>query len=104
MHLLRDEGQYRAIVDELVEIPEGSDTRDTEAIKRISTAYLKLLYPNSISGLFDVNDFYKYCLRPAKKMRQIIKHQLGILDAEFKGKDIPNLSIKEPLSNEEISY
>ena len=35
---------YRAIVDN-IEVPEAT-TRDTEAVKRIATAYLKLLFPN----------------------------------------------------------
>ena len=45
MHELRDDMSYRAIVDELIEVPEAADTRDTEAVKRIATAYLKLLFP-----------------------------------------------------------
>ena len=44
MHLLRDDASYRAIVDRLIKVPEYSDTRDTEAVKRICTAYLKLLF------------------------------------------------------------
>ncbi|MDR3294637.1 MAG: hypothetical protein LBT26_02240 [Clostridiales Family XIII bacterium] len=32
---------YRSIVDELIEAPGKSDTRDTEAVKRIATAYLR---------------------------------------------------------------
>ena len=46
MHLLRDDISYRAIVDRIVEYPSNADTRDTEAIKRIATAYMKLLFPN----------------------------------------------------------
>ena len=46
MHLLRDDISYRAIVDRMVEYPANADTRDTEAIKRIATAYLKLLFPH----------------------------------------------------------
>ena len=39
--------------------------------------------------------FQQYCLRPAVRMRKIIKRQLGILDVEFKGKDVPSFSLKE---------
>jgi ATP-dependent Lon protease len=46
MHELRSDMSYRAIVDELIIVPEASDTRDTEAVKRIATAYLKLLFPH----------------------------------------------------------
>ena len=41
MHELRSDMSYRTIVDELIEVPDGADTRDTEAVKRIATAYLK---------------------------------------------------------------
>ena len=76
--------------------PDRADTRDTEAVKRIATAYLKLLYPNARSAEeVNVLDFNRYCLKPATKMRYVIKKQLGILDKEFKGKDIPKFTIKE---------
>ena len=47
MHYLRDELAYRAVVDQLLQLPKNSATRDTEAIKRICTGYLKLLFPNA---------------------------------------------------------
>ena len=95
LHLLRSDLSYRAIVDELIEVPEKADTRDTEAIKRICTAYLKLLFPN-VRTVQDVElkDFKKYCLQPASRMRKIIKTQLGILDEEYRGKGIPTFTIK----------
>lgn len=96
MHLLRDDATYRGIVDKVVDVPEKADTRDTEAVKRIATAYLKLLFPN-VRNAKDIEPraFIRYCLRPARKMRQIIKRQMGILDIEFKGKDVPVYSLKE---------
>ncbi len=96
LHLLREDASYRAIVDQIVLVPEHADTRDTEAVKRITTAYLKLLFPN-VRTSKDVNlkEFQRYCLRPATKMRRIIKKQLAILDEEFKGKDLPIFTIKE---------
>ena len=95
MHLLREDASYRVVVDQLVEVPEHSDTRDTEAVKRICTAFLKLLFPN-VRSIYDIEsrDFNRYCLRPATKMRRIIKMQLGILDPEFKGKDVPAFSVR----------
>ena len=97
MHELRDDPSYRAIVDARIEVPEKSDTRDTEAIKRICTAYLKLLFPN-VQRPEDISsyDFNTYCLKPAIEMRAIIKIQLGILDPdEFGGKTVPPLSVKD---------
>lgn len=100
LHLLRDDASYRAIVDKIIEVPEKADTRDTEAVKRIATAYLKLLFPN-VRTAEDVNPkrFLKYCLRPARNMRQIIKRQMGILDTEFKGKDVPVYGVKDVSDN-----
>lgn len=96
MHELRDDMSFRAIVDELIEVPEAADTRDTEAIKRIATAYLKLLFPNvRVAKDISVADFNRYCLRRARIMRDTIKTQLGILDIEYKGKDVPVFSVKE---------
>ena len=47
----------------------------------------------------NVREFNRYCLRTATKMRGIIKIQLGILDSEFKGKSVPNFSVKD-INNE----
>ena len=96
LHLLREDISYRAIVDELLLLPEHADTRDTEAVKRIATAYLKLLFPN-VRKVEDINikEFNQYCLRPAKKMREIIIQQLGILDTEYRGKTVPKFVLKD---------
>ena len=96
LHLLRDDASYRAIVDEIVEYPEKSDTRDAEAVKRIATAYLKVLFPN-VKSAEDVNrrEFQQYCLRPAVKMRKTIRRQQAILDIEYRGKDLPVFSVKD---------
>jgi ATP-dependent Lon protease len=100
LHELRNDVSYRAIVDSLVIVPEKADTRDTEAVKRICTALLKLLYPNvRKESDIDIREFDRYCLRSAKQMRATIKTQLGILDTEFKGKDMPYLRVKQ---NEDV--
>jgi ATP-dependent Lon protease len=95
MHELRDDMNYRAIVDELIEVPEAADTRDTEAVKRIATAYLKLLFPNVRCATdISVREFKRYCLDRARKMRDTIKYQLGILDMEYRGKDMPAFCVR----------
>ena len=96
LHELRSDMTYRAIVEKIVEVPEHADTRDTEAIKRLATAYLKLLFPH-VQNEFDVDktDFCDYCLLPATKMRRIIKLQQGMIDSEYKDKDVPFLTVKE---------
>ena len=95
MHELRNDSSYRAIVDRLIEVPDEADTWDTEAIKRIATAYLKLLFPH-VQHPEDIRpiDFNRYCLRRACKMRSIILMQMGIMDTEYAGKDIPKLRIR----------
>ena len=96
LHELRSDMSYRTIVDELVVVPDGADTRDTEAVKRIATAYLKLLFPN-VQSVNDISayDFKRYCLDRAKKMRDTIRYQLGLLDSEYAGKDLPVFTISK---------
>ena len=95
MHMLRDDFNYRTIVDCLIEVPEAADTRDLEAIKRIATGYLKLLYPNCQKAEdIEPYEFNIYCLKPAIKMREIIVYQIGMLDSEYKGKEMPKLTVK----------
>ena len=102
LHELRSDTSYRTVVDAIIEVPEAADTRDTEAVKRIATAYLKLLFPNvRVPKDITVSDFNRYCLRPAVKMRAIIKTQLGILDIEYEGKDVPMLTVHNGVCNEE---
>lgn len=102
MHMLRDDVSYRAIVDELLKYDARSDTRDVEAVKRITTGLLKILFPN-VRSAADINlkEFKDYCVRPAVNMRGIIKYQMGLLDVEYKGKDVPIFSIKEVKKNDE---
>ncbi len=97
MHALRDELAYRGVVDQLLQLPKNSATRDTEAIKRICTGYLKLLFPDATDvSKVDVSLFEIYCLAPAMEMRRVIKTQLGIIDeGEFGGTTIPEIIIKE---------
>jgi ATP-dependent Lon protease len=100
LHELRDDASYRAIVDSLVGVPEASDTRDTEAVKRIATAYLKLLFPHVRTPRdIDQQEFKRYCLKRAMSMRHLIKLQLGILDKEYKGKNIPAFTINDSSHN-----
>ncbi|MDR0696922.1 MAG: BREX system Lon protease-like protein BrxL [Christensenellaceae bacterium] len=95
LHKLRDDISYRSIVDSLIELPEGADTRNTEAVKRLATGFLKLLFPN-VKSIEDVNIelFRQYCLEPAFEMRQIIFNQMALMDQEFKSKEMPVLNIK----------
>lgn len=95
MHALREDVISKALVDELIEVPKDADTRDTKAVKRIATAYMKLLFPHWTS-VDEVNkeDFKKYCLNRAVEMRKIIKTQLGIMDTEFRKRPMQEFKLK----------
>ncbi len=99
LHLLRDDMSYRAIVDQIVEVSDGAYERHVEAVKRLTTAYLKLFFPDVRSGE-DINKqlFLNYCLRPAVKMRSIVQRQLEILDPkEYRKEDkqMPTFSLRK---------
>ncbi|MGC8908709.1 MAG: BREX system Lon protease-like protein BrxL [Desulfomonilaceae bacterium] len=84
MHELRSDLKYRSIVDDLLAVPRGADTRDTEAVKRLATGFMKILFPHVASaGGVDMESFQRYCLRPALEMRAAIRKQLHILDPEY---------------------
>ena len=94
LHLLRDDGIYSLIVDELLEISRNADTRDVKAIKKLTTAYLKLFFPN----VKDVNDidieyFKRFCFDEAYKKRGIIREEIHKIDKEFK-KYLPDIKVK----------
>ena len=92
MHELRDDPIYRAVVEDMLVLPDKADTRDTEAIRRICTAYMKLLFPHVIDAA-DMSpfDFDCYCLQPAKEMRSIIRYQMGLIDSKEAGKSVPDI-------------
>ena len=95
VHLLRDDITYRSIVDQLLEVPENAYTRDTEAVKRIATAYMKLLFPH-VRCVDDVNikEFKKYCLQPACRMRRIIRMQISMFDSSYNS-ELPEYTIRD---------
>jgi len=94
LHRLRDELHYRLIVDSILDVPPNADTRDVEAIKRLCTGFLKLLFPH-VHDVDDVSkdDFEKYCLKPAMIMRKFIRKQLHLMDKEYIP-DIPSIRLK----------
>lgn len=97
LNLLRSEPDYSHIINNIIEIPKDSDTRDTKAILKIASGYLKLLFPH-IKNDNDISqkEFDKYCLSPAMEMRKIIKNQISLIDDEFEP-DLPNIKIKNYL-------
>ena len=92
MHELRDDPIYRNVVEDMLVLPERADTRDSEAIRRLCTAYMKLLFPH-IRDASEMSpfEFDCYCLQPAKEMRSIIRIQMGLVDSNETGKSIPDV-------------
>jgi len=91
LHSLRYDVRHRTVVDSLLQVPRGADTRDTEAIKRLCTAWLKLLFPHATGpDQISREDFAAYCLAPAMQMRGIIRQQLHKMDAEY-GETLPEI-------------
>ena len=95
MHELRDDPTYRSVVEDMLILPKKADTRDTEAVRRICTAYMKLLFPHIVNA-DDMSpfDFDTYCLQPAKDMRNIIRVQMGLVDSKETGKTVPDICTK----------
>lgn len=85
LHSLRTQNQYAQLFDKLVVFEKNADMRDFNAVKRISTAYMKLVFPHWINKEdVDMQEFNDYCLQPAIRRRGIIKEQCHNIDAEFK--------------------
>ena len=85
LHALRTNNTYGLLFDQLVKFEDKADVRDSNAIKRIATAYMKVLFPHWRT-LEDVNkeEFETYCLEPAVYRRSIVKEQCHRIDPEFK--------------------
>ncbi|MDD3588423.1 MAG: BREX system Lon protease-like protein BrxL [Thermoguttaceae bacterium] len=104
LHLLRGQDEcirYRSVAAKLVDYPRDADTRDTEAILRVCTAYLKLLFPHvTTPDKIDPSEFNMYCLGPAVKMRGIIRRQLQMIDPkQFGNKHLAVYSIRDEYKN-----
>ncbi|HIP17367.1 MAG TPA: BREX system Lon protease-like protein BrxL [Methanothermococcus okinawensis] len=94
LHNLRKIPDFNGIVGSILDMPKNADTRDTKAILRICTAYLKLLFPHvSEERDIDKKDFETYCLKPAINMRRIIKEQISLIDSEFSN-TLPDIKVR----------
>ena len=95
LHTMRTQNIYGLLFDQLVQFEEKADVRDSNAIKRITTAYMKLLFPHW-HRLEDINaeEFQMFCLDPAIHRRGIIKEQCHNIDPEFKTR-MPEVWMRE---------
>lgn len=94
LNIQRSAPEYSRIVNELLDIPKNADTRDTKAVLKITTGYLKLLFPH-INDKSEISkkDFENFCLKPALEMRRIIKGQICLIDSEFTD-ILPDIKVK----------
>ena len=93
LHLLRERAEFASTVDEMLDIPRTADTRDVNAIKRLATAYLKLLFPHvKQASDIDKKDFEIFCLNPAIEKRGIIRQQIHLIDPEYK-EELPDIKV-----------
>lgn len=83
LHRLRNDGAYDSFVSTHAKLvgPGSDNMRNSNAIQRLATGYLKLFFPNLRAN---PHEFETYCLKPAIRLRQIICDQLSILDSEYK--------------------
>lgn len=91
----RTMSKYAAVVTDMLDIPRNADTRDTTAIIRLATAYMKILFPH-VRSVSDITreEFETYCFKPAYEKRKIIRTQLSISDMEYSPK-MPDIKVKE---------
>lgn len=80
LHALRHRAGYAEYVQAEGQILGTKDVRDHNAISRLASGYLKLLFPDL---RLSHQEFVDYCLRPAAELRQMVRDQLATLDPEY---------------------
>lgn len=80
LHELRKRGEFSNYFRE--HTSTDGDLRDINAVERLTSGYLKLLFPDL--SILNNEQFIEYCLNPAKQLRSIIRQQLSIRDFEYK--------------------
>lgn len=95
LSMQRKMSRYASVVTEMLEIPKNADTRDTTAIIRLATGYLKLLFPH-VKSINDISkeEFETYCFNPAYEKRKIVRTQLSITDMEYSSK-MPDIKVRD---------
>ena len=96
LHKLRLETVYQKIVARLLNVPKDADARDVNAISYLCEGFVKLFFPHWETEADVVEEeFIKFCLDPAKSMRQIIRTQLGFVKPkEFKNSFVADVQFK----------
>lgn len=112
LHYLRTETFYSKYFDELITTEDQNSNpsiRHDKAIRKITSAYCKLLFPH-IKSLNELNEdelalfkelYYNYCVLPAVEGRREIYKQCQLIDSEFRraSEEIPNYILIQNESN-----
>ncbi|WP_024292378.1 BREX system Lon protease-like protein BrxL [Lacrimispora indolis] len=95
LSMQRAMARYASVVTDLLDIPKNADIRDTTAIIRMATAYMKILFPY-VESVGDIKreDFETYCFKPSYEKRKIIRTQLSIMDMEYSPK-MPDIKVRD---------
>jgi ATP-dependent Lon protease len=80
LHSFRRDVRYGDYVKLHMRLRGSDDMRDHKAIARLTSAYLKLLFPNL---KLTETEFQECCLRPAVELRQRVRDELHRLDPEY---------------------
>lgn len=96
MHKLRVAPEYAELVNNAIRVPAKADTRHLNAVKRIATAYCKLLFPHLTSAdQIDKAEFDRFCLQPAIHRRDQVRQQCANIDNESSfSKPMPDIRVK----------
>ena len=96
MHKLRVAPEYAELVNNAISVPAKADTRHLNAVKRIATAYCKLLFPHLTSAdQIDKAEFDRFCLQPAIHRRDQVRQQCANIDNESSfSKPMPDIRVK----------
>lgn len=102
LHHMRTENYSQKLFDAFVKYDKKTAyVRHAKAVRKVATAYCKLLFPNvkldelSAEDLADFKVLYnKYCLQPAIEARDYIYQQCKLADPEYKGYGMPEFEIK----------
>ena len=94
LSMQRKISKYASVVTDMLEIPKNADTRDTTAIIRLATGYMKILFPH-VKNVSDITkeEFEMYCFKPAYEKRKIIRTQLSFTDMEYSPK-MPDIKVR----------
>lgn len=79
LHQLRFQPEYMQWVKDNTR--SSGNIRDITAVERLSCGFLKLLFPDLSTATPQL--FQEYCLEPAKRLRQLVRNQMALLDEEY---------------------